>query len=318
MIELSTTRHNPFVDPQLHVWGWEIPVYLFFGGLVAGMMVLGGLALRRMARGDDPRSFFSLQAPLLGFVLINLGMGALLLDLTHKLYVWRVFMTFQPASPMSWGAWVLMLVYPVLIGSWLGGLDEQARAWAKKLPLSSMIQTIFEYADSRRGAIQSASIGLGLGLGVYTGLLLGTMAARLPWNTAALGPLFLVSGVSTGAALLLLLNREPERAPLLVRWDTAAILVELGILAVMLLGFRSAGARGRLVVDALLGGPWTPWFWSLVVVAGLLVPLSLNLLEQRRHLPMNRLAPLLVLVGGFGLRFVLVAVGQDLSYSLLP
>ena len=33
MIELTTTRHNPLIDPSLHVWGWEIPVYLFLGGL---------------------------------------------------------------------------------------------------------------------------------------------------------------------------------------------------------------------------------------------------------------------------------------------
>src|SRR5512134_2030701 len=114
MLELSTTRHNPLVDPQLSVWSWEIPVYLFLGGMVAGMMILAGAAMLRVARGEDPRGFFSVQAPLLAFVLINLGMGALFLDLAHKLYVWRVYLTFQPASPMSWGSWVLLLVYAVI------------------------------------------------------------------------------------------------------------------------------------------------------------------------------------------------------------
>ena len=60
------------------------------------MMVLAGVAMLRTPRGDDTREFFSVQTPLLGFVLINLGMVALFLDLTHKLYVWRVFLTFQP------------------------------------------------------------------------------------------------------------------------------------------------------------------------------------------------------------------------------
>ena len=102
MLEITTTRQNPLIDPQLAVWSWEIPVYLFFGGLVAGMMVLAGMAMLRVARGDNGRDFFSMQTPLLGFVLINLGMGALFLDLTHKLYVWRLYLTFEPASPMSW------------------------------------------------------------------------------------------------------------------------------------------------------------------------------------------------------------------------
>ena len=35
MLEFTTTRHNPLIDPQLAVWSWEIPVYLFLGGVVA-------------------------------------------------------------------------------------------------------------------------------------------------------------------------------------------------------------------------------------------------------------------------------------------
>jgi len=81
MLEITSTRSNPGIDPALHVWGWEIPLYLFVGGLVAGMMVLAGVAMLRTARGEDTKSFFSIQTPLLGFMLLNLGMLALLLDL---------------------------------------------------------------------------------------------------------------------------------------------------------------------------------------------------------------------------------------------
>ena len=45
MTELTTTRANPMIDPLMHVWGWEIPVYLFLGGLAAGGMVLSALLL---------------------------------------------------------------------------------------------------------------------------------------------------------------------------------------------------------------------------------------------------------------------------------
>ncbi len=90
MLEFTTTRHNPGIDPALHVWGWEIPLYLFVGGMVAGMMVFAGWAMLRTARGEDTRSFFSVQTPLLGFMLLNLGMLALLLDLAHPLFGWNV------------------------------------------------------------------------------------------------------------------------------------------------------------------------------------------------------------------------------------
>ena len=49
MLEITSTRHNPLIDPHLAVWSWEIPVYLFVGGIVAGMMVLAGLAMLRLA-----------------------------------------------------------------------------------------------------------------------------------------------------------------------------------------------------------------------------------------------------------------------------
>ena len=35
---LVTARHNYKVDPSLAIWSWEIPVYLFLGGLTAGIM----------------------------------------------------------------------------------------------------------------------------------------------------------------------------------------------------------------------------------------------------------------------------------------
>ena len=152
MLELTTTRHNPLIDPHLAVWSWEIPVYLFLGGLVAGMMILAGSAMLRMARGDDSRSYFSLQTPLLAFVLINLGMGALFLDLAHKLYVWRVFLTFQPGSPMSWGSWVLIAVYGALLASALVRLP-QAWPWlGQRVPV---LQRLSDWLLASAGRVRA-------------------------------------------------------------------------------------------------------------------------------------------------------------------
>jgi len=39
-------------------------------------------------------------------------------------------------------------------------------------------------------------------LGIYTGILLSAFNARPLWNTSILGPLFLTSGLSTGAAVI--------------------------------------------------------------------------------------------------------------------
>ena len=58
-------------------------------------------------------------------------MGGLFLDLEHKLFLFRFYTTFQPASPMSWGAWILLLVYPVLL---LGILLDPPRRLASFVP----------------------------------------------------------------------------------------------------------------------------------------------------------------------------------------
>lgn len=311
LFEIDHGRSNHLIDPTLHIWGWEVPVYLFLGGLVAGLMIMGpALELRTKTRSQALQ-----HVPLLAIILLSLGMGALFLDLEYPLHVYRFYLTLQPTSPMSWGSWILMGVYPVLILAWLSGLGEASAAQVNRLPL---VERLGAWGRQNRALLLWTSLALGIGLGTYTGLLLGTMAARLQWNTAVLGPLFLVSGSSTGAALLLLLGPEEDRKALLVRWDSVAILTELALIVLMLFGFQSGGEAGRFAASALLGGEWTPWFWSLVVIAGLVVPLALNLVELRRHLPMTRVSPALVLFGGLALRFILVSAGQESSFASLP
>ena len=57
MLETTITRANHLVDPTLHVWAWQIPLYLFLGGLVAGLTVaatLLSLRFRWLARRPLP------------------------------------------------------------------------------------------------------------------------------------------------------------------------------------------------------------------------------------------------------------------------
>ncbi len=105
MNEITTTRNNHLIDPSLTAWGWEIPVYLFLGGMVAGMMLIAGYFLFKGRHKEENCSCYYL--PYMSIVLLSIGMGALFLDLEHKLYVWRLYTTFQITSAMSWGSWIL-------------------------------------------------------------------------------------------------------------------------------------------------------------------------------------------------------------------
>jgi protein NrfD len=338
MLDITTTRHNPFVDPVLSVWSWEIPVYLFFGGMIAGMMVLGGLNMLRLLKGEKPESFYSVQTPVLGFVLLNLGMGALFLDLAHKLHVYRVYLAFEPTSPMSWGSWVLILVFPVLILSalirlpeawpWLGERVPRLRGWSEALL-------------SRPAALKTLgwlNAFLGIGLGIYTGILLSTMVARPLWNSAILGPLFLVSGLSAAAAMVHLVASlvpahpaprgflggafsmlvqplganppEPRTADGLVRADLAFLAVELVLIGLLFIGLASSSASHLAALDLLLAGKYAAVFWWAVIAAGIVVPLVLQALELGRRIPHTIIPAVLVLAGGFALRWVIVGAGQ--------
>jgi formate-dependent nitrite reductase membrane component NrfD len=338
MLETTITRANPLVDPSLHVWSWEIPAYLFLGGVVAGMMVLAGVAMLRVARGDDPRTFFSLHAPLLAFVLINLGMGALFLDLAHKLYVWRVYLTFQPASPMSWGSWVLLVVYGVLLASALLRLPAAWPWLGRRLPVLQRASDAITGSASRVRALGWANLVLGAALGIYTGILLSTMVARPLWNTAILGPLFLASGLSAGAAAMHIAGAFLPRRPApdgmvggaisamvqqlgpeppeqrtvdaLVRADLAFLAIELVLLGLMVVNLQTSSASHAAATALIVSGPYAWAFWGVVVALGILAPIALQALELGRRIPHTVVPALLVLAGGFALRWVMVGAGQ--------
>jgi formate-dependent nitrite reductase membrane component NrfD len=310
MNELDVARYSRSVDPQLHVWGWEIPVYLFLGGMAAGVMILSAALWTKREERSPAARWLAFAAP----ALVSLGMGALFLDLANKLHVWRFYLAFRWTSPMSWGAWILVLVYPVSVGLALAGLDdaqaEGAAAFCSRFGLGGLVRRARALSVRHAARLRRASVLTGIALGVYTGVLLSTLGARALWSSALLGPLFLVSGVSTGAALLLLFPISDEERHLVGRWDRVAIVLEIAVMVLFLVGLVTGGADGRAAAGLLLGGPFTAPFWALVVIAGLAVPLLLGALEEGLRLPMTRAAPLLVLAGGLALRWIMVAAGQ--------
>lgn len=309
-IEIVHGRANPHIDPTLTMWGWEIPAYLFLGGLVAGLLVL--TALLELTRGDRPRSRILGAVPFVAAALLSVGMLFLFLDLDYKLHVYRFYLAFMWQSPMSWGSWILMLVYPLAMVLGLGLLEPPDRA--RILARVPFVEPVFAWIDANLRPIAWGTVAVGSGLGIYTGLLLGTLAARPAWHAALLGPLFLVSGLSGGAAALLLLPLRDHAHHQLATWDAGAIALELVLLALLVIGFATGGTADRLAYERLVTGAWAPAFWSLVVVAGLAVPLVMELVGLRRRIHVAAIASVLVLAGGLALRFVIMGAGLDTAF----
>jgi formate-dependent nitrite reductase membrane component NrfD len=310
LAEFVSTAKSPATDPRLHVWGWEIPVYLFLGGFTAGIMVLSGWALWKGRRNPRPHTTFALASSglfVLGLGAISLGMLTLFLDLAHKPYVWRLYLTMKPWSPMSWGSWILLLVYPVLA---LGVLLDPPKALLRWAP---PLRPAVEWLAARervRHAVGFVAIATGVALGIYTGILLSALGARPLWSSGLLGPLFLVSGLSTAAAFAHWASPEPEERVQLAWLDNLFLTVELGFIGLLLIGLLSATDAHAEAARLLLGGPYTAVFWVGVVFLGILLPLAIQTLAVTHRIVHTPIAPALVMLGGLALRFVIVSAGQ--------
>jgi formate-dependent nitrite reductase membrane component NrfD len=344
-VELSVYRHNPAVDPGLHIWGWQIPVYLYLGGLVAGLMILSGYHILRAQWDRDRAHGHYVTAPLLSLGLLSAGMFALFLDLEHRTYVWRLYLTFNVASPMSWGSWILLLVYPTLFASALLTLSDALPRLARTIPQLGRWAAAMAGRPRAVSAAGFANIILGAMLGIYTGVLLSALGARPLWNSALLGPLFLFSGLSTGAAAMhLLAHLHPPATrdegdfsdaltSAIVHWlrppgdvseghrklahaDNSFLTVEFVLLALFFGGLMTSTQAHQNGARLLLTGSWAAPFWVLVVGAGILLPLTLQFLQARRRIQVTIVPAVLVLCGGLFLRIILVAAGQASHWAV--
>jgi protein NrfD len=310
---LVTARHNPKIDPFLDIWTWEISVYLFLGGLTAGIMFFSAL-MNLMQKGQEApfaRNQLALWAP----VVLSVGMATLFLDLEHKLYVFRFYTTFEPTSPMSWGAWILIFIYPIAVLQILSTFRRGYPFLASYVDRSAIGRWVLDVTARFRKAFAVVSIPFAVALGIYTGILLSAFSARPFWNTGILGPLFLVSGFSTAAAFALLFARERAEKHLFTRIDLGLIATELVIVALWLINLGT-GAQPQLdAVQQILGGEYTVMFWGFFVVLGLVIPLVLEVIELGGSVrALAVLGPVLVLVGGYVLRHVTVEAGQVTSW----
>ena len=184
--------------------------------------------------------------------------------------------------------------------------------------------------DKTRRVVAAIGAPISIGVGMYTGVLLGAVPARPLWNTPMVAQLFLVSAMSTGAAAVLLIaallrpkaghDYLHEERRFLVSLDVILILVEIFIVTPFFLHQALSTWSSSSSLRILLGGSYTLLFWLGFVILGLLAPLAIEGFElfpvvwREQAAKYSRLwaglAAVLVLVGGAVLRYVIVFAGQ--------
>ncbi len=305
----ASGRNIPNIDPYLNIWHWQIPSYLFLGGLAAGILFFAG-AFTILGKENKMSTTVKVAPMLVPFALV-LGLFFLFLDLKHKLYFWQLYTTVRLESPMSWGAWVLMITTPLSILWSASYVRELYPNWDWKF---KFLKTFESWVIKNRILIAWPMAIYAIILGIYTGILLSAFNARPLWNTSILGPLFLVSGMSTAAAVILLLSKDHKERKIMGRIDILLIVIELFFIIHLFMGFRAGSEAQINAANLFLGGSFTAPFFTFVVILGLIFPGVLEVMELRGYKVPILIPAVLILLGGLIFRFLIVEAGQITRY----
>jgi formate-dependent nitrite reductase membrane component NrfD len=315
MTPLLATEH--FAGPP-H-WTWYILFYFFVAGLAGGSYFLATLLRYWGTPADEAVArigfYVAFPATLIGALLLTL-------DLKQPVRFWHMLfnttpgqfgLSFNSSTPMSVGVWELLAASLFAAVSFVDALvrDRKTRLARFGGP-DGLLPGAAGLVWHVIGSV------LYLFIAGYTGVLLAVSNQPIWSDSWALGGLFLASGLSGAAALLLLLARyrrgaESSRGVLEVSERLFTVL-ELLLLVVVLLTLIDDGTLGKA-----LSFPWL-LLW-LAALAGMLPALGDLAVRRFRATPSGGavavgrvsalvVAPTLVLLGVLALRAWVIFTAQ--------
>jgi formate-dependent nitrite reductase membrane component NrfD len=283
-------------------WHWLVILYLFVGGLAGGCYFLGVLIDFFGRPSDRPLArvayYVAFPATVISAILLTADLGKplrfwhMLLQSERWVPMWKAW------SPMSIGSWALLALGFFSLVSFLAALSDRGRAPAGLQALRP---------PHVLGSIVAMVGGiLAFFVAGYTGVLLSVTNRPIWSDTNLLGLMFLLSAASTSAAVLVLLaHGRPGSEPgvqALERLDGWILVLEIVVLIALVV---SLGGLMRLWLNA----------WGLLLVVGVVgIGMIVPLVLKWRPWMVSRLAAstasVLVLIGGFLLRVVIVLSAQ--------
>lgn len=268
-------------------WSWYIIWYFFVGGLAAGAYFMAALAdlFGRERAQPVARVGYAIALPLALVcpILLTLDLGMPV----RTLYMFRLF---KIDSPMSVGSWALLGFGVFALVSLILVLAETRMAPDRAPGIRRL-----------RRAVGVPGMLFGFFIAGYTGVLLGATNRPVWGGNVWIGPLFIASAASVGAAAIALWAGRARLAGFR-RLDVIATALEVLLLVLFL---QSLGAAAAI----FLTGSFAPLFWGAVVVAGVALPFLIRFFAGAGRGP-ELVTAALLLVGGFALRYLVLVSGQ--------
>jgi len=307
-------------------WGMPVITYLYLAGVGAGMVTVSSSVLLRGGGGGFAGGHFTLAryGALLGPIPVILGTARIVFERGRPFRALNLFKLIN-LSPMNIGSWLLSVF---MVTSVIYALAFLPSFLPQLKRLSGRLSPV-------RETLAWINVPMGIGVAVYTGIMLGAMPARPLWNSPILALLFLISAISTGIAAIILArvlfhrkSSDPkverqfhQSAYLLTATDLIFIGFELMVIFLFVLFAHLTIGNVKYAMAVILpGGEMALMFWLWVVLVGLLLPALAELAFVVPRLLYHRdyAAPKAieitvavgVLIGGFMLRYVIVVAGQ--------
>jgi Ni/Fe-hydrogenase subunit HybB-like protein len=162
-----------------------------------------------------------------------------------------------------------------------------------------------------------AYIGLPFALltAVYTAVHIARAPDKLLWHSTLMPVLFVNGAIISGIALVILFSANARNAELfsklgkLLAW---LVVVELCLVLLEFLMLLNGGTESIAVALSLVSGKIGVLFLGIEIVIGAVVPVAI-LLRAKPNASLQIFASLLILIGIFTMRYVVVVGGQLIS-----
>lgn len=217
----------------------------FFVELGAGAFIIGSL-------------YGNLLASFIGWVLCGVvGSGCLFVHLGHPFRFWRIVV--GPGWKTSWISRGLIFILLFLV---LGAIHMALTAWASPSMALLTAASFFAFCSI-----------------AYVGFVMSYVNSIPLWNTALLPVLYTILGIWGGFGVTLLTalgTGSLSNTAAMEQGSRVFLLTFVVVVLLYLAGIRYRGATGKVSVSEMVSGAAAPYFWIVVVLFGMALPLALT------------------------------------------